>query len=332
MKTTSNTNYHIDRSIILFFIGVIIISASVFGYRLANHTPCDIVDFSFDSSSLRVGEIIRFKDKTKGIVNEREWDFGDSTKIDTRIAPFHTYEHPGQYTVRLRINGNCEGITQTLTIKEKAFVLDSTKLARFKVPVSIEVGKELRIKDETKNARTWEWRFGETADVNSTDKNPKYVYKTPGLKTITLIVNGDVRYGTKKKINVLPKPSLVDNKPVRRVPRNSPKSTIPYAPTIGVAPISDKPKETKAPFIGLNKLKEKLLLVADEKQTAKNFNEYLCGNLNLSIVVNRKKTTFIEFCQRIKGKGIKIKELEIVRAENNCIKNLVIRYSKTGLF
>ncbi|MDY8138345.1 PKD domain-containing protein [Aquimarina sp. 2201CG5-10] len=330
MKKDSITNYHMDKSITLFFVITILISATVFGYRYMNHTPCEIIDFDVVARNYRAGEIIRFKDNTTGVVT-REWDFGDSSKVDTRVSPFHTYEKPGKYEVRLSINGKCNSI-ETITIKEKVFILDSTRLARFDIPETIKVGEVLKIKDKTLEADSWEWRFGETAAINSTKKNPEYIYKEPGLKTITLVVNGDPRYGSRKQITVLSKKKKRDKRVVTTIsrPKDS-RSNLKYAPIIDNEEEKNK-EEAKAPFIGESEFKAKLLAVSKKKASANDFDEYLCGNLNLTIIVNKKRTSFIEFCQKIKGKGIKIKELELAREKNNCIKSIVIRYSKTALF
>ncbi|MBQ4821286.1 PKD domain-containing protein [Aquimarina sp. MMG016] len=328
MKGSDNMkNYHIDRSVVLFFVITLLISATVFGFRYANYTPCEIIEFDINARNYRVGEIIRFKDNTKGAIT-REWHFGDSSKADARVAPFHTYEKPGEYEVNLVINGKCNS-TRIVTIKEKVFILDSTKLAKFDVPKSVKVGEVLKLKDKTLNARSWEWRFGETAEINSKKKNPVYIYNEPGLKTITLVVNGDVRYKTQKKITVLAKEKKKEKvvRPIIR-PKES-KSGLKLKPSIGVE--ENKPKEFKAPFISKKAFEAKLLEVYKKTATANDFSPYLCGNLDLSVLANKKRTTFLELCERIKRKGAKVKELEIVRAENNCIKNIVIRYSKLKL-
>ncbi|KAA1245330.1 PKD domain-containing protein [Aquimarina sp. RZ0] len=332
MKKSNNTaNYHLDKSVVLFFIITILVTASVFAFKFINYTPCEIVDFEFnDKKDYRVGEIVRFKDNTKG-VTQRAWDFGDSSKIDTRISPYHTYEKPGLYIVKLKVNGRCES-QEEITINEKIFILDSTKLANFDIPRVINVGKTLKIEDKTLGATSWEWRFGETASINSTEKNPEYVYKTPGLKTVILVVNGDIRYATKKKITVLPEEKPKDKprpivKPKDPKPRNP--GIIPVDP-IGIEPVKEE-EEFKAPFISKKSFEDKLVLVADKKATAESFSEYLCGNLDLTIIANKKKTTFMKLCERIRRKGMKLKELEISREENNCINNIVIRYKNTRL-
>ena len=66
--------------------------------------------------------------------------------------------------------------------------------------------------------------------------------------------------------------------------------------------------------------------------SAKDFSKYLCDNLQLPMTAKGKRTTFVEFCEKIKGKSIKIKELEIFRnKKNNCIEYITVQY-KSGLF
>ncbi len=326
-KETSQNNY-MDRSVILFFIITIFVTATVFAYKYVNYVPCEIIDFEINAKNYRVGEIIRFKDNTNGVL-KRRWSFGDSSKFKLDISPFHTYKKPGKYVVSLTVNDKCEAV-KTIIIEDKAFILDSTKLANFTIPASIKVGEVLSVKDKTKGANKWEWRFGETADINSTKKNPQYTYKSSGLKTITLIVNGDTRYATRKKIEVLPLKDKPDV-PIRRRIRDEPPPTrIKYAPENA----EEAPeKEFKAPYIKDSDFKSKLIAVSKRKASAKDFSEYLCGNLQLPMTVKGRTTTFIEFCDKIKGKNIKIKEFEIFRnKKNNCIEYITIKYSKAGIF
>ncbi|MFD2561086.1 PKD domain-containing protein [Aquimarina rubra] len=329
MKTSSNkTNYHLDKSVILFFIITILVTATVFAFKYVNYTPCMIVDFSFKDKEVRVDESIEFEDKTVGAL-EWKWDFGDSTAIDTRRKPYHTYKKPGEYNVSLIVNGKCPKM-QKITVLEKKEVLDPLKKAKFKILTPrIRVGEKLKVEDNTLNARTWEWNFEDALGGTSKEKNPEYVYNTEGKKTITLIVNGELKYATTQTIEVLPKKEEKikrDETVVRDV------STIPVDP-IGEDPIGEDPKdEFKAPFISNDSFKAKLILVSTKKASVKDFRDYLCGNLDLPIIVNRKRTTFIEFCEKIKGRGIKIKELELTHEKNNCIKNIVVDYKKTSLF
>ncbi|WP_158596997.1 hypothetical protein [Aquimarina sp. BL5] len=90
--------------------------------------------------------------------------------------------------------------------------------------------------------------------------------------------------------------------------------------------------EVMVPYISKSDFKNKLILVSQKKLSAKDFESYLGGNLNLLIIVNRKRTTFLEFCKKIEGKEIKFKEIEISRNGNNVIRNIVLIYKKTSIF
>ncbi len=332
METSGgHKNIHIDKSIVLFFVITMLVTATVFAFKLINYTPCEIVSFETNSKNYRAGTIIRFKDNTAGAI-KRQWDFGDSSKEGTGVAPFHTFEKPGEYTVRLLVNGRCTG-EKNIVIKEKAFVLDSTRIANFDLPLSIKVGDTLRLKDKTKGAKRWEWRFGETAEVNSTKRNPTYIFESTGLKTVTLVVNGDPRYGIKKKIEVLPSVKEKKKTPKRpRVQSIEATSVIKYAPSDVI--INDRPKEEfKAPHIKDSDFKAKLMEVTKKKASAKDFSEYLCDNLQLPMTVRNKKMTFIDFCNKIRGRSLVIKEIEIFRnKKNNCIEYITVQYTRTGLF
>ncbi|UII28996.1 PKD domain-containing protein [Fulvivirga maritima] len=327
MAANSFKNNHIDQSVILFFIITILASSSVFAYRYFNNKPCVQVDFAVEANNFRVGEIIRFIDNTNE-QGTREWYFGDSSKVETGSSTFHIYDKPGIYEVRLVLDGRCEGVAN-VTIDTKAFILDSTRLAAFTIPESIKVGEKLKITDETKGAKSWEWRFGETAEVNSTEQNPEYAYQEPGLKTISLVVNGDIRYATKKKINVLP--VIKERKLKKEVVKK--KAEAPPAIKYKPKELDEEPEEEfRAPDISTRDFAAKLLEVADEKASAKDFSEFICDNLQMPMSAKGKKTTFIEFCDKIKGKKLKIKELELFRnKKNNCVEYITIRYS-TKLF
>ena len=336
-----HSSNHIDKNIILLFLSVIIVSVGVFSYKFFNQNPCEIVNFEINASQYRVGEIIRFKDFSEN-VEQREWLFGDNSESRYTVDPFHTYEEPGTYSVTLIVNENCQ-IEQDIVIKEKLVIIDSTRIANFEIPNTIEVGELLKATDNTKKATSWEWRFGETSEVNSTFQNPTYIYKTPGLKVVTLIVNGDPDYSSQKKITVLDKKEVVAPKTTKNIViqnreresnlnyrpeaiSKAPKVTEAPKPEIKEEPKVEQPKVEKAPGIGRKAFAKKVIGVSEEKATANDFKQYMCGNLLVTTMYKGKKTTFLEFCEKIKGKKrLKIKSLEIFKNEkSNCIEYISI--------
>lgn len=330
MKTVNSSNY-LDKSVTLFFLAAFLISASVLAYKYTSKVPCDVVVLDVKANKFNVGELVRFNDKTVGAESWR-WDFGDDTSGSILQEALHVYRKPGEYNVRLLVNNSCEKVT-TITINEKKKLIDSTKFPVFNIPKSILVGEQLLVEDETFNAKSWEWRFGETAGSNSSKQKASYVYTTPGLKTISLVVNDDLNYITKKQIEVIPLPEKKEKiEPL----------VIKEAPNEPAWKIKDAPKKTEAkeeepapaPYISDAQFAQRLMMVSRGEATAKSFSDFFCGDLGKQIVAEGKTMSFLVFCERIQDRKIKkIKRLQVFRDENsNCIKTITIDYSKKGLF
>lgn len=329
MGKNNYTSNHLDKSIIYLFLGAFLISVTVFAYRYTKFKPCSSVDFEINSKDLSTGALIKFEDNTENAQNW-QWDFGDESAISFQQKPFHAYKEPGEYNVKLLVNDFCEQ-TKTITILAKEVAIDSSKFPVFKIPNTIKVGKSLRVISENENAHTWEWRFGETSSANATTKIADYTYKKPGTYTISLITNGELKYITKKIIEV--KPTKVIKNNIFDIPQApaKPDWNISYKPE----EVEDKPETTKlVPYVSHEDFKKKLILVSKEKLSPKTFSEYFCGDLNKPIIANGKNTTFLLLCEKIKDKRIKIKKLELFRTEgSNCINNVTIDYKKgLGLF
>ncbi|WP_339702527.1 PKD domain-containing protein [uncultured Marixanthomonas sp.] len=327
METRKNTYYHLDKTVLLFFVIAILGFSSLFAYKYYSLEDCPMVQFKNESKDYRVGSLIRFTDYTAG-AESWEWHFDDSTDVRTERNPYHTFSKPGKYDVKLTVNGSCETI-KTITIEEKAFILDSTKLPVFTAPKQIMVGKKIIAVDSTKGANTWEWRFGETASVNSYEKKAEYTYKESGLKTISLVVNGDLKHIGKRKIKVLPRPE--DKERIERISSADPlDSDIKYKPDIEV--IKDAPegqKKKKVPYISERDFAQKLVDISEEKITSEALKRYICGNLNMPVIVNKKKEDLLVFCQKISGKKITVKDVQIHRdEESKCITNILINVNK----
>ena len=333
MSQKNNILHHVDKSVNYFLIYVIIASLGITAFKYNMYKPCNGAVFNFDKSTIyREGDLVRFIDNSKN-ASEWKWDFGDGSKAVVVREPIHNFKKAGEYKVKLTVNGLCEK-EEMITIKEKKLLLDPNKFPKFDLPNSIVVGETLTVSDKTPNASTWEWRFGETASVNSKSRYTKYVYKEPGLKTVSLIVNGDVKYIAKKRINVLPleeKVTIIN--PIRK------KKTLGWDLPEKPEGYDDKPEKIKAsepksaPLISNASFKKKLFLVSKKQMDPKQFSPYFCGDINKKVVVNGKNTTFLVFCENIKGKKIRIRELSVFREEgSNCIKTLTINYKKKGLW
>lgn len=332
MSSGNKITSHLDKNVIYLLAGVFLISAVTLAFRYVSHTPCDEVSFTFETNTfvdkeMRAGAMIKFSDRTEG-AETWKWEFGDSTDGSSLKKPRHIFKKEGEYTVRLIVNNLCER-EKTITILKQEVIRDSSKYPVFVLPERIVVGEKLEVKDESLNASLWEWRFGETARIDAKTKRAEYVFSEPGLKTVSLIINGDENYITKKKIEVFPlrerNNPITDVRPVERGLGWNVKD----APDD--ARVDEKTGELKpkAPFINESNFKMKLMLISNEKITPHEFTEYFCGDINKPIFANGKNTTFLALCEKIKGKNIKIKDLKIFKdEETNCITYITVDYRR----
>ncbi|KAB1067300.1 PKD domain-containing protein [Tamlana haliotis] len=323
-KNINETKY-LDKNVIHLFLLVLFASGTALGYKVYTDVPCEQITMDIHAKSYRVGELIKFTDLTEQ-GEHWAWDFGDHSAISNKRNALHIYAKPGTYEVNLKVNHTCES-TRSIVIKEKAFVLDPSKIPNLVVPDSITAGQKFIVSDSTSGAYSWEWRFGETAKANAITQSAEYTYTEYGLKTITLVVNGDTKHMAKKRIRVFPKPDEEET-PVERITAK-PREIgwdIPYEPVVDE---EEETPEKVIPYISDMDFTEALLKLADKEITEKNFEVYFCGNINKTIVVDGKNTSFLAFCQKIRGKNIKIKRLAIFRIEgSNCIENINLEYNR----
>jgi len=84
----------------------------------ASHPP--IADFSYRPASPYAGGAVTFADQSTGdrAMRSWRWAFGDGTTSD-ELAPVHTYEKPGEYSVELRVtdrSGTTGSVVHTILV------------------------------------------------------------------------------------------------------------------------------------------------------------------------------------------------------------------------
>lgn len=125
---------------------------------------------------------IQFTDNSTNAI-KWEWNFGDSSPINTTTSPLHIFPSAGSYDVWLKVIntfGCADSIKKKITVLERPEV-DFT----FKNVCAKEV---VTFNDSTKgkNFTSWNWDFGDGA--TSTSQNTTHVYPTAGVYNVTLIV------------------------------------------------------------------------------------------------------------------------------------------------
>jgi len=152
-------------------------------------------------------------------------------------------------------------------------------------------------------------------------------------QTVRLVVNNDLDYITKKKIRVLKKKeekSILDDRERRTT--HVKDWNVKQHPADYVDPSTVKPQVVKprsAPNITDRNFSRMLLQVSKGTKKASDFKVYFCGNINANVVANKKSMSFIELCQRIANKKIKITAIDLDKEKGtNCIQNVSIKYNK----
>lgn len=142
-----------------------------------------------------------------------EWDFGDSSNINTMQNPVYTYADPGTYSVSLIVTTD-DGCKDTVT---KNAIVHPLPDAQFSTsPPSVEIcdATPLQFTDASAIAnpdiiQTWTWNLGDgSADVLS--QNTSYLYTAPGSYIVELKVVSDFGCvdSISKTITINPKPTV----------------------------------------------------------------------------------------------------------------------------
>lgn len=343
MKRNNQTLFqNVDYKIYISFGILLLISISILLYQYTRHVDCNDAKFFIHADEYVVNRVVEYQDNTKG-AKSWEWDFGDSTAVDKRQITFHKYKKPGEYIVKLKINGNCrhEKLVTITSISQQTGYLPTIIS-----PNVVTVGENIQFDADKEGGESWEWSFGETSRTDALGKTPTYKFKSVGDKKITLIVNGDVEHTAVKTIYVAPKTIKAKQKidiqsyeyeqphAAFSLPRGAAQKD-PLVDMLQYIPVSPKSRSKKDSILAVKKAPEisneqfQLLLnqVAAQTKTKDDFKEYVCGNFEIPVVINDKKLMpFAQFCQSIMDKKIKITALRLNKDSKNCIQNINVQY------
>jgi PKD repeat protein len=149
---------------------------------------------------------VQFTDQSGGWPDTWSWDFGDGSANSTAQNPSYTYNVPGAYNVSLTVsNANGTATTQRLSY---IVAWSNATSARFTVtPRSGYAPLSVQFTDQSVNATTWRWTFGDGAQDSI--QNPVHVYTIPGTYSVSLNVTNPYSSDTRTMnayITVLPAP------------------------------------------------------------------------------------------------------------------------------
>ncbi len=343
LRSVQNLLTNFDYRILALFISLMLIGTIFFFKKAINTVDCENSTFYILAKNRLEGETIEFYNETPN-ASTWKWDFGDGSSNEFDKNTTHIYKNSGKYRVKLTINDNC--ITyKDITIKSVGDLSKRIRVPEIIAPAVARVGEEVAF-DYYYNGTdifSWEWSFGESSRLDNTDSNPTHVYQTPGIKKITLIINGNIKSITSKTILVKPKEQAltqayaedVEIKPLKL--RRGPAQIDPaeeFAMTLPVVPPSSKKKNkesqknaSKAPSISEEQFELLLHQVAKQSKTKDDFGSFLCEDYKIPVLINDSKIIpFDEFCKKLIGKTLKISKIRLTTNENNCIINVEITY------
>ncbi len=335
-----------DRSIYLFFIAVIVLGILVLLYQWNRKIDCADAVFYVHSDDYAVGSVIEFGDKTNN-AKSWKWDFGDGA-TDFRQVTMHKYSQPGDYIVKLLINGTC--------YHEKLVSIGNYDVNPAYLPIIFSedvasVGDIIYLEGQKDGGKTYEWSFGESGELDAIGPSVRTVYSTPGTKRITLIVNGDREHIATKEIYIAPRaPRIIKELPpdnyqsqtyvqivekettppdVTLDPLVEKIETLPSQPSHSIKKPQKIDNTRKCEDVSTDFLKRQINLVAKQSLTVDDIETYTSDGRNtkvLSLGKNNDVITLEQLCSEITNKKIEIKSFNVEKDANNCVKLFRINY------
>jgi gliding motility-associated-like protein len=144
-----------------------------------------------------LGDTVRLSDASNGqgtTVNAWRWDWTDGSPIETTQNVKHKYLAAGTYNVKLRAINTIGCYADTV----KAVSVFAPPIANFKILDTACVGQNIRFDDLSTipigTITKWTWNFGDGSPVviATTNTQQLHSYATPGIYTVTLIVESNI--------------------------------------------------------------------------------------------------------------------------------------------
>jgi len=176
--------------IILFVIALVgLVPSSDWRGEVRAQEPPDAA-FSADTTSGEAPLTVNFSDESTGNIAEWMWDFGDGgTSMDQN--PTHQYSDAGTYTVTLTVVDNDQQSDEEvkedyIEVTPQEEGLDANFSAS---PLSGAPPLTVTFTDmSTGGAVRWEWDFDNNGVMDSTVRNPSYIYNQAGVYSVKLVV------------------------------------------------------------------------------------------------------------------------------------------------
>jgi PKD repeat protein len=154
------------------------------------------VDFVVPAERVEMGARVQLFDRSRGVIEEYSWEFGDGSAPSAERDPVHQYAKPGKYEVKLTVRGPGGSDTKTATIEVRQHPAPKAALViGTKKPT---VDQEVLFTDQSEGMVTSaRWVFGDgtpAVEVDYTGAEAKrsvtHAFAKAGKYTATLAVEG----------------------------------------------------------------------------------------------------------------------------------------------
>lgn len=154
--------------------------------------PSPVVSFTQDMQSGCAPVCISFTDASTVIspsaIASWAWDFGDGNNSSQQQAT-HCYTAPGTYDVMLSVISS-DGCTGSVTINSAVQVFNNPIAAFSSSPDPATIfSPEVFFTDQSVNAVSWNWDFGDVNQSSSFLQNPSFIYTEPICYEVELTVS-----------------------------------------------------------------------------------------------------------------------------------------------
>ncbi|WFO16764.1 PKD domain-containing protein [Cellulophaga baltica 4] len=334
---SNNIKTHFDRNVFLTFLVLLVVGLILISFKINSKVDCGNPDFKIIANSFTTEDLIEFNSIDDSGV-EWEWDFGDKTNTKFQSNVAHQFTKPGTYKVALRVNGQCD-VVKEITINEKKELISPELIPNIILPTNVKVGEEVVFSSDAPFAESWQWSFGESLHIDGTNKEEKYTFKSPGEKTILLVVNGDRRHESRRRIVVL------DSRGERQVitPRNrvdpietaldNINDSLVLPPTINVPDPVVEP-EVKKIVVSSDEILQMLVGYSERRLDDRAMRSYFCYSSIPVFNKSGKRYTVNQLFNAIRDQKIEINSLNLRKKEDTgCITSMTIDMKiKRGLF
>lgn len=256
--------------LILIIVGILIglILIGLWLQKKVFHTVADI-DAKIHPTTLSIGDTLFYTDKTQ-FSAIKEWNFGDGN-ISVNDSGYYFYKKSGYYQVKLTLNGKYSKIFSIQVLdKPNGTIKDS--VTTIEAPMQAMQFENVIFRANSKTAKLFSWKFGESGTIDSKEQMVIYAYQNPGNYTVTLYTD-ETEYPITHKIKILPSFKVMND-------------------SISVDDIYQKIDDD---------FKYHLQQIANGSNFNQHYNyllnKYLCKNENAPIKVNTSKiNTFYYYC------------------------------------